>query len=182
MSAMSKVVTADELQRFPDDDCRYELVDGRLVRMSPVGYQHARTVTLFLLHLQRHVQDRGLGVAVTELGFKIGSNPDTVRAPDIAFIAAERLPPTGWPGFFNGPPDVAVEVLSPEDRRADLRSKVTQYLAQGVRLVLVLDPRDRTAVIYRREAPPAVVRGDAAEVDLEDVVPEFCCRLDGIFE
>ena len=88
----TRLVTAEELERFPDDDYRYELVEGRVVRMSPVGYQHGKIVARLIFLLHRHLLDMPSGIVVTEVGFKLAANPDTVRGPDVAFVRNERMP------------------------------------------------------------------------------------------
>jgi Uma2 family endonuclease len=179
MSERSRLITADELARYPDDDFRYELVDGRIVRMSPVGFPHARTVTRLLVRLGRHVEMHALGVVVTELGFKLGSNPDTVRAPDVAFITCGRIPPAPR-GFWNGSPDLAIEVLSPEDRPTEIQSKIDEYLACGVRSVVIVDPDRELATVFRPRAQPVVVRAEET-LDLGDVIDGFSCPLRELF-
>src|SRR6478672_9366656 len=116
MPADARLVTAEELEKFPDDDYRYELVEGRVVRMSPVGYRHGRIVVRIAVLLSGHVERHQLGVVLTDVGFKLASNPDTVRGTDLAFIRQARLPAQDLPGFWEGPPDLVIEVLSPDDR------------------------------------------------------------------
>lgn len=182
MSESRRLVTAEDLEKRPDDDCRYELVEGRVVRMSPVGGVHAGVTAALLVRLTQHCKPRHLGAVVTELGFTLAIDPDTVRAPDVAFIRRERIPATGLPkGFWQGPPDLAVEVLSPGDRLSDVRDKAEEYLRWGARIVLVLDPDERTVTACRRAAPPITLRGDEV-VDLDDVVPGFRCGAREIFE
>lgn len=130
--------------------------------------------------LHQHVQSGKLGAVMTEVGFKLASNPDTVRAPDIAFIRQDRIPLAEPRGFWNGPADLAVEVLSPDDRQSDVRTKVEQYLTRGVALVVVIDPAAETAATFRRSAPSAIVRG-VELLDLDDVVRGFRCRVEEIF-
>ena len=182
MSETTHLVTADELERFPRDDRRYELVDGRIIPMSPVGYQHGRVVMQFGSLLHRYLQGRPVGVVVTEVGFKLAFGPDTVRAPDIAFIRTDRIPAPNARGFFTGPPDLAIEVLSPDDRPADVRTKVDQYLARGVAMVVVIDPDQKTVTTWRPTTQPATLQADEDLLDLSDVIPGFRCSLREIFE
>jgi Uma2 family endonuclease len=181
MSESSRLVTAAELEKFPDDDRRYELVDGRIVRMSPVGYQHGRVVARLATLLERHTQSRGLGVVLAEVGFTLGSNPDTVRAPDIAFLQRGRVPSTEPRGFWKGPPDLAIEVLSPEDRPSEVVQKIEEYMARGVSAVLIVDPDERTATVHRPLQPPATLRSNE-RLDLGDVVPGFRCSVRDLFD
>jgi Uma2 family endonuclease len=182
MRDTSPVVTAEELEKFPEDDYRYELVAGRVIKMSPVGYQHGRIVMQLGYLLKRHLEGLGLGVVLTEVGFKLASNPDTVRAPDVAFIRQERIPAPDPRGFWNGPPDLAVEVLSPDDSTSEVRERVEEYLARGVRLVVVVDPDTRVVSAARPSTATVTVRSDDDLLDLDDVVPGFRCTLREIFE
>jgi len=182
MSETSRVVTAEELERFPSDDRRYELVEGRVVRMSPVGYQHGRTVARVLFLFGQHLEGRNLGVVVTEVGFKLASNPDTVRAPDVAFIRQDRIPSSDPRGFLTGPPDLAVEMLSPDDRPAEIEAKVDEYFARGVALVLVIDAGLKTVTVFRSPVSPVTLRDGDDLLDLNDVVPGFSCQVHEIFE
>jgi Uma2 family endonuclease len=88
----ARLVTANDLERMPQDDFRYELVRGRLVRMSPVGPRHGRITMAMAARLWNHVTSRHLGEIWTEVGFRLASAPDTVRAPDVSFVGAEDLP------------------------------------------------------------------------------------------
>jgi Uma2 family endonuclease len=179
MSKATDLVTADELERFPSDDRRYELVDGRVVPMSPVTFEHGKVVLQLGFLLSRYLRSKSVGVVVTEVGFKLAVGPDTVRAPDIAFIRMDRIPANAK-GFFTGPPDVAIEVVSPDDRPADMRAKVAQYLARGVALVVVVDADQRTVTTWRPSTPPATLH--AGEVlDLSDVIAGFRCSVNEIF-
>src|SRR5688572_21556665 len=93
MRDVTPLVTAEELPAIvARDDYRYELVAGRVIRMNPVGWQHGVIVGRLLVTLGAHLQGRNAGVAVTEVGFKLRTNPDTVRGPDVAFVRQERLP------------------------------------------------------------------------------------------
>ena len=179
MPKAARLITADELEHMPGTDHGCELVKGRLIRMS-VGPDHGRIVVGFASMLHQHVKSRRLGDVMTEVGFTLEFDPDTVRAPDIAFIRQERTT-RGHRGFLNGGPDLAVEVLSPDDRPGEIREKVDEYLAHGVFGVVVVDPDDRTVAVHRRLTPPATLVEDD-ELDLDDVVTGFRCRVREIFE
>jgi Uma2 family endonuclease len=175
------LVTAEELAWLPRDDHKYELVAGRVIRMSLVGYTHGRLVMQFGARLGQHTRSRGLGVVVTEVGFKLASNPDTVRAPDLAFLRRERIPSPEPKGFWPGAPDLAVEVLSPEDRPAAVRTRVAEYLAGGAGAVLLIDPDAESLALHRPSSTPTRLRGQAT-LDLADVVPGFRCSVSDVFE
>jgi Uma2 family endonuclease len=182
MSETTRLVTAEELEKYPDDDYRYELVDGRIVRMTPVGLSHGRIVVQFGAILFQHVKPRQLGVVFTELGVTLARNPDTVRAPDIAFIRQDRLPSEEPQGFWNGPPDLAVEVLSPDDTGSEMRDKVAEYLARGVAIVVVVDPSAKTIAVHRAGAAAGLLHRSEDVLDLDDVVPGFRCRVRDVLE
>jgi Uma2 family endonuclease len=176
------LVTAEELERFPDDDYRYELVEGRVVRMSPVGWRHGKVVVRLAAMLADYVQQWKLGEVVTGVGFVLVTKPDTVRAPDLAFVRQERIPPVDPRGFWRGAPDLAVEVLSPDDRASEIRDRLDEYLRFGVTLVLVVDPEQNTVSIHRRFAPPIVLQGAAAVLEIDDLVAGFSCTLGSFLE
>ena len=111
--------------------------------MSPVGGSHGHTVIKLGGRMDAFVTPRRLGKVFTELGFILARDPDTVRAPDIAFVSAERLGPVIPVGYIEGAQDLAVEVLSPDDRMSEIQEKVREYLSAGARLVWVVDPQNR---------------------------------------
>jgi Uma2 family endonuclease len=158
-----------------------ELVEGRLVMMSPAGFDHGRFASRIVAALENHVAPRGLGIVTTaEAGFQLGRDPDTVRAPDVAFVRADRIPPGGVKGFFQGAPDLAVEVTSPSDRRADLAAKVQDWLRGGCATVWIVNPDDRTVTMHRRSGDVAVLT--AADVLTGgDVLPEFSMPVSRVF-
>ena len=181
MSEATPLVTAEELQRM-GSDFRYELVEGRLVPMSPIAPLHGTVVAAFIALLRPHVKKHGLGALGPEIGFTLTRNPDTVLAPDVGFIRRERIPTTGFaPGFWQGPPDLAVEVLSPDDRASQIRTKVDKYLKAGVLAVVVVDPREQKVSVHRRLAAPVTCSVDDT-LDLDDVVPGFTCPVQEIFD
>jgi Uma2 family endonuclease len=119
---------------------------------------------------------------VGEPGFILAVNPDTVRAPDVAFITHERLAPTGVPtGYFRGVPDLAVEVVSPNDRYTDVAEKIAEWLEYGVRMVVVVDPR-RKAVDVHRPGQPTRTLGMDDTLDGEDVVPGWSLAVRDLFD
>jgi len=176
------LVTAEELERCSGDDERYELVEGRVVCMSPVGFEHGRIVSRLIGLLDHHVRARDLGCVLTEVGFKLASDPDTVRAPDVAFVRRDRIPTPAPRGFLRGPADLAIEVLSPEDRSSDIAAKTADYLDAGVAVVLVVDPERRTITSHRPLSPPILAVSVDAAIDVGDVLPDFALRVGDVFE
>ena len=181
MPETARLVTADELLHMPDDGYKYELVRGRLIRMSPPAPRHGIVALTIGARLHAHVRAHHLGAAGTEIGFKLESNPDTVRAPDIVFFRPEHIPSRDARGYYEGPPDLAVEVLSPGDRASDVAEKIDEYLTYGTPAVVVIDPRKRIVVVHRRLTPPLTLTVEDV-LDLDDVVTGFRCQVGEIFE
>jgi Uma2 family endonuclease len=171
------LMTADELLRVNLPDKRTELVKGVLVVREPAGYRHGEVTMNLAAAIHAFARPRSLGrVLAAETGFKLFSNPDTVRAPDVAFIRSERVPVPPSTGFPAMAPDLAVEVLSPHDRPGEVLEKVGDWLNAGVRLVWVVDPMRSVARIYRLDGTESLLAA-ADALEGEDVLPGFCCRL-----
>jgi len=130
--------------------------------------------------LDRRTIDQLRQAEGTGQGDRGRDRPDTVRAPDVGFVRAERIPATLTTGFFQGPPDLAVEVISPNDRAGDLLAKVQDWLGAGCRVVWVVDPGTRTVSVYRG-AKQVTILTIADELTGEDVVPEFRLPVAEIF-
>ncbi len=175
-------MTAEELLRYRHEPYRQELIDGILYEMEPPGAEHGAVAALIGWALTAHVKDRGLGVTfLGDAGFLLSSDPDTVRGPDVAFVSGERIPAGGIPkGYWSGPPDLAVEVVSPNDRHTAVEGKALHWLAAGARAVLVVDPPRRTATVYRARDDIRVLHADE-HVDLGDVVPGWSPRIGDFF-
>jgi Uma2 family endonuclease len=151
MATANQLITAEELLRMPDDGYRYELVRGELRKMAPAGYLHGRLAINITTPLDRYVRAHNLGVVcAAETGFKLASNPDVVRAPDVAFIRRQRVEEVGdVEGYWPGAPDLAVEVISPSDTYADVQEKVVDWIEAGARMVILVMPRRCTVTVYR---------------------------------
>ena len=147
MSTLSAIHTADQLAAATGLG-RCELIRGQLIMMSPAGFQHGRIAATIAHLLMDHVQCHGLGVVTgAETGFLLEQNPDTVRAPDVAFVERSRLPVSEPTGFFPGAPSLAVEVGSPHDSRAALHVKASDWRQYGCGEVWLGEPADRTLPI-----------------------------------
>ena len=144
-------MTADELLVMPHDDYRYELVQGELRQMALADRQHGRIAAQIGGCLGAFVATNGLGETYAAgTGFIIGTAPDTVRAPDVSFVSRERAEAAAEErGFFPGAPDFAVEVISPNDRDIEIKEKVVDWLRAGTQMVVVIDPDQHTATVYR---------------------------------
>ena len=150
MSTTVQSMTAADLLRLPADGRRYELIRGELRQMAPAGPTHGRLAMRLAAHLFQHVEAHHLGtVCAAETGFQLAQDPDTVRAPDVAFVTRQRLEAVGEiEGHWPGAPDVAVEVISPSDRYTDVEDKVVEWLEAGSRMIIVVNPRQRAVMVY----------------------------------
>jgi len=175
------LMTADELLlRVHIPDQHVELVRGVLLVQEPSGYLHGDVTARLTKRLMDHVDARDLGrVLAAETGFQLRTDPDTVRAPDIAFIGSERLPDPRPVGYLALAPDLVVEVLSPRDRPGEVLAKVVDWISAGTRLVWVVDPERRLTRVYRQDGTETLVTADEA-LDGEGVVPGFSCPLAAI--
>jgi Uma2 family endonuclease len=182
MDVVRRQVTADELLHMPDDGFRYELVRGELRRMTPAGSQHGRIAVRITWRLARHVEENDLGtVYAAETGFRLSTDPDTVRAPDVAFVSRDRVVAVGEvEGFWPEAPQLAVEVISPGDSYADVEEKVFDWLDAGTRMVVVVNPRQRSATVYRSPSDITALAG-ADVLEGGDVVPGFELVVQEIF-
>ena len=174
------LLTADELQHVYVPDKRVELVRGLLVVRELPGMRHARVAMDLALALGAHVRAAALGRVYAEAGFKLASNPDTVRGPDVAFIRRDRIPDPEPTGFAHFAPDLVVEVISPGDRAGEVLAKVADWISAGTRVVWVLDPARRVARVYRADGTEQILTADES-LDGGDVVPGFSCPLREIF-
>ncbi len=182
MSAnLKRRMTAADLERMTDDGFRYELVNGEIRQMSPTGFEHGDKAMRLSVPLAMFIYAHNLGaVLAAETGFKIDNY--NVRAPDCAFVSNEQLERYGKPkSFFPYAPDLAVEVVSPGDTKAEVKEKVEWWLAVGTRLVWVVEPK-RGAVTAHHAASGSVTEYGAGDsLDGLDVVPGFSLSIDEIF-
>ena len=177
------ILTAADLLRLDGEGVRGELIRGVLCEMAPAGQRHGRYGAKLLFTLMTFVEPRRLGTVVTaETGVWLERDPDTVRAPDVAFTSAARMPlGEDLDGYAEVVPDLVVEVRSPTDSARELHDKAQMWLRHGVRLVWVVHPATRTVDVYREDGP-ALTLGDAASLDGGDVLPGFACPVSAIFD
>jgi Uma2 family endonuclease len=175
-------LTAEDLPYVMPDEERCELVAGELIREPLPGEEHGLVAATIVGHLFQFVRERGLGRAFGETGFVLARQPDTVRGPDAAFVSTERSATTVRRGpFFEGAPDLAVEVLSPGNTRREIAAKVGEYLAAGGRAVWVIDPKRRTVTVHRPGREPETLGADDL-LDGGTVLPGFRLPIAEIFE
>jgi Uma2 family endonuclease len=173
VKAPERLWTAEDLLAL-GEEARYELIEGRLVPMSPTGFLHGDVALALAAALRAFVHPRRLGrIVVGEVGFVLRRNPDTVRAADIAFVRRERLPAGDLPrGFFEGAPDLVVEILSPSDRYTDILRKVGEWLEAGAAMVWVVDPEHHGVMVFRPDGTLRLL-GESDSLEGEEVLPGF---------
>jgi Uma2 family endonuclease len=171
-------MTIAEFERLPDlpDGSKLELVRGEVLSSPPSKARHGLCCLRVGTILGNFVYPARLGwVTSNGVGVVLERDPDTVRGPDVAFWSIARQPEIP-DGYFQIPPDLAVEVLSPDDRRIDVRAKIKQYLFHSVRLVWLVDPEARTVTVYRGTMRGDEL-GDEDTLDAGDVLPGFSCKV-----
>ena len=169
--------TAEDLLRFREPGKTAELVRGVLIVREPPGTGHGARAARLARRVGNFVEHHDLGeVFAQDTGFQIERDPDTVRAPDVAFVARDRLAQIPEEGYAELAPDLLAEILSPSDRPGAVLEKIGQWLGGGVRLVWVLDPRRHDARVYRADGSVSTL-GPEDDLNGEDVLPGFRCPL-----
>jgi Uma2 family endonuclease len=176
------LITGDELlARGDTGPC--ELIEGRIVYMSPTADEHGGYESNFDEYLKAFVRRHKLGkIRVGEVGIYTHRNPDTIRAADVAFISNEQYAKRKKKGgFLDVAPELVVEIMSPDDRWSEVKQKLREYFAIGVKLVWVADPADKTVYAYRSLTD---VR-EFTEADMlpgDEVLPGFSVSVAQVFE
>lgn len=175
-------LTAEDLLRKSDDGYRYELVKGIIRRMPPAGFEYGVRAAKIGRYLDVYITKHQLGyVCGAETGFKISQNPDTVLAPDAAFVNQTSIDEHGIPkGYWIGAPDLAVEIISPNDTYTGVAEKADEWLKAGCKMVWVINPRQETVEVYRSTKDKTVLRGDDI-LEGGETIKGFKCRVEELF-
>jgi Uma2 family endonuclease len=174
-------VTAEELWHMGSLMENFELVKGELIEMTPPGGTYGSTAVNLSSILLGFIKEKKLGAVMVETGYKLASQPDTVRAPDVSFLSAAKIPSTGLPdGYIDGAPDLAVEIVSPGDTASEIQDKVQDYLAHGAQLVWVVYPAQRLVLAYYPDGAARTLHAGDTLAD-ERVLPGFTCPVKDIF-
>lgn len=176
-------LSAEEYLILPEEDVEWtELVRGEVVREPPPFYGHGLVAGNLFYHLRRFVEEHRLGRVVGEAGFVVERGPDTVRGPDVSYLSSERIAAQRRrEGYFEGAPDLAVEVLSKGNTRREMARKIGEYLAAGARQVWIVDPVRRTVTVHARHRPSRVFTS-TDHLDGGDLLPGFSLPVCRIFE
>jgi Uma2 family endonuclease len=179
LSSAPEPLRVEDMEWLEDDAHRYELWEGELWRMSPTKKRHGRGTTRIVAPLLRYLEANPIGTPYfAEVGFRVG--PRRLLCPDVAYVCNERDAPVDDDDFFPYAPDLAIEVLSPDNTRPKVRRKARAYLANGARLVWAIDTRRKSVTVFRSLGEPEILTGDV-ELSGEDVLPGFAVRVADLF-
>jgi Uma2 family endonuclease len=168
--------------RISSQGKRYELVKGELAETAPAGGRHGLIASRIGFRVRLHAEAGNLGeVFAAETGFRLARNPDTVRAPDVAFVSRERLPAGDQlVGFPDLAPDLVAEVVSPGDSAGAVQAKLEDWLGSGSSLVWIVYPDTRSVAVYRSlDQVSILTSGDSLEGGA--VLPGFSCPVSELF-
>lgn len=169
-------MTAEELFWHRDADHRFELVRGEL-RLAPFAYADEALISARIAcSLGLWARDQHLGDVLGPCGFILERNPDTVRAPDIAFVRKERALRTNR--YYPGAPDLAIEVTAVSDKYADVAEKIRDWLRGGTSAVIVITPQPEMVSVHRADGSKSV----SSTLAVDDLVPGWKMPLTEIFE
>ena len=180
----TNLMTADQLLAIPREDYRgyrYELIRGELTKTMSAGFAHGAQAVNMIVNLGAHVARHDLGRVVTaETTFLLETDPDHARIPDVGFVRQDRIGSLDeMTGAFHGAPDLAVEVISPTDRLTRVMDKTQDWLEHGTRMVIAVNPRNRTVQVYTSDGVIELTEADT--LDGGDVVPGWTMPVADIF-
>lgn len=181
MESAQTLLTAEDLLAL-DDGLRHELVNGELITTTPSGSEHGVITARLARLVDSFVSERGLGLVFgAEAGFRLSADPDTVRAPDLAFVRRARIPESGIPtGFWPGAPDLAAEVVSPSDTYEHVAAKVADWLRAGTEVVWVINPRGRSGTVHTGSIGVTILP-ETEQLTGGTTIPGFACGVREIF-
>lgn len=174
------LLSAEEFFKIPDAEGKQELIEGVVVEMAPPGDENGEAPLFLAVFLGPYLKQTGLGSIRTETGFILRRNPDVVRSPDFAFVSRDALKREPKHNKFREtPPELAVEILSPEERPGEVRGKVLDYLQAGSQEVWVCDPKTHTVVVYLQGGEQHRLMPD--DTLTSDLFPGWSCIVEDIF-
>ena len=181
MATTTHLVTADELMRLSDDGHRYELVKGELLTMSPTSGKHGVVAMRLSRILANYIEDSDLGLTfAAETGFRLEHDPDTVLAPDFAFVSRDRISTLPDDGYVRLAPDLIVEVISASQSDKEIRLKAGLWISLGVKQVWLVQPKKRTVELFVKTDEHVLLR-ENDELTGGELIPGFRIRVSEIF-
>lgn len=184
MTTSTPLMTAEELGSLEGDGIPRELNLGKLIEMSPAGSDHGEICVSVITILASFIRSHRLGKAFgSETGFLLSEAPDTVLAPDFAFICRDRVPFLNKQrSFIKGPPDLAVEVTSPRDTVKSAIAKAKRWIEFGVQQVWIINPQQRTVTIFDASGEPAKIHSQTEIIADIAILPGFRLAVRDLFE
>jgi Uma2 family endonuclease len=187
MTIQEKLYTVDEFWEIAhlaeNDGKRLELVEGVIYEMPLAGGEHGEIGADVLIRIGSHVRQHKLGhITTAETGYILFTNDegkDTVRAPDVGYISYARFPERLPPTYIPIPPDLAVEVVSPNDKPIEIEHKVNDYLRAGIKLFIFVYPEMKSVYVFREGKITRLNVDDT--LDFGDVLPNFSLPIREIF-
>lgn len=181
ITVTTKLLTAQDLWGLGDRGDNLELIRGELVEVTPPSATHAATMTNIVLLIGRYVKDHHLGQLYTgDAGVVIEHDPDTVLGPDLSFFIAERVP-IDVPVYFQTPPDLTIEIVSPGNAAREIERKTGMYLASGVHQVWIVYPAKRQVVVHSQASAPRTLHADD-QLTGGDILPGLSINVSSIFD
>jgi len=185
METTQRLYDVDDLWEFycekDDDHWRYELWDGDIIEMSGPGGTHGRIAIRLGRYLDIFAEEKNLGIVTGETGYHAPDDRYNLLLPDVAYISFERAPDPFPEKFVPAMPDIAIEIMSPNNTLEELREKAQRYLRLGANMVWIIFPNDQTIEIHQSRAPVATL-GIEDSLSGEGVLPGFTLDVRRIFE
>ncbi len=172
-------LTLEEFSQLPRDGQRHEITEGRLITMPPPKSLHARIGLAVLKALQAHLQKKGKADVMPEVGYILSLDPLTVRQPDVSVLSNDRISATPPDSYFQGAPELAIEVVSPSDSAEDLELKAAQYLQSGSVEVWIIYPKTKTVHVHHSGGQVRILR--AIDVLDSTALPGFSMKVADLF-
>lgn len=179
-ATLTTPITLEEFERLPDDGNKHELSEGILITMPPPVSLHSLVLIQVLEILQAYLRRSPVGRAISEAGYFLFRYPPTIRQPDVSVLSKERIHAAPKDSWFEGAPELAVEVVSPSDSAQDLEIKTKQYLQASAKQVWILYPATKTVHISRPDTP-LVVLDESQSLDGGDLLPGFSVKVADLF-
>jgi Uma2 family endonuclease len=173
-------LTLEEFAQLPDDGVRHEISEGELITMWGPKSLHSRIIRKVFKAIETALEKSGYGEAFPEAGYVLSSDPLTVRQPDVCVLSTERIQSSAPDDYFEGAPELAVEVVSPSDSAEDLEIKVEQYLQSGAKQVWVLYPKTKRIHVFQPDSQVRVL-DETQTLDAAELFPGFSVKVADLF-